>query len=275
MGSRGRAAPPASPASSAPSICPTSSPTPAAPRSCGRDRRCRSRHLRLRAAAATFRTAGIDPAKLAVIRNGLPARAAGRPARCPAVFGLDERCPSSLTTARFTPQKDHATLLDALPAVLARHPACRIWLAGTGPLEDEAQATGAALGVAGAVSFMGTGPTCRTCSRPPTSSSCRRASRACRWPCWRLWRRAAGGGDRGRRHRRSRDRRRHGPAGPPGDPDALASAIWRASRDPARHARSGRGPGAFRDAFTAPAWRTRRRGSSALAFRPGHNEDVT
>ena len=60
-----------------------------------------------------------------------------------------------VTTARLTPQKDHATLIDALPAVLARHPACRIWLIGTGPLEDRLKQQAHARGVADAVSFMG------------------------------------------------------------------------------------------------------------------------
>ncbi len=108
------------------------------------------------AAASTFRTAGIDPAKISVIRNGLPARAARRSRRdTRGSLGVDERCPVMVTTARLTPQKDHATLIGALPAVLARHPACRVWLIGTGPQEDMLKEQASALGVAGAVSFMG------------------------------------------------------------------------------------------------------------------------
>ena len=108
------------------------------------------------AAASTFRAAGIDPAKLSVIRNGLPVQAA-RQARHDTrrSLGFDEQCPVIVTTARLTPQKDHATLIGALPAVLARHPACRIWLIGTGPQEDLLKEQALALGVSDAISFMG------------------------------------------------------------------------------------------------------------------------
>ena len=108
------------------------------------------------AAASTFRAAGIDPAKIAVIRNGLPLRAArqSRPDTRRALQ-LDEQCPVIVTTARLTPQKDHATLIGALPAVLARHPACHIWLIGTGPQEHMLKEQASQLGVSHAVSFMG------------------------------------------------------------------------------------------------------------------------
>lgn len=108
------------------------------------------------AAASTFRVAGVDPAKLSVIRNGLPVREARRSRRdMRRSFGLDERCPVIVTTARLTPQKDHATLIGALPAVLARHPACRLWLIGTGPQEDTLREQASGLGVSDAISFMG------------------------------------------------------------------------------------------------------------------------
>ena len=108
------------------------------------------------AAASTFRAAGVDPAKLSVVRNGLPVpvlRHARRETRLS--LDCDERCPVIVTTARLTLQKDHATLIGALPAVLARHPACRLWLIGAGPQELMLKEQAAALGVADVVSFMG------------------------------------------------------------------------------------------------------------------------
>ncbi len=58
----------------------------------------------------------------------------------------------------------------------------------------------------------------------------------------------------------------------PGDPDALADAIGEARAPIAPSALGLGGRARFLDAFTAPAWRTRRPGfSRSWAFRPGHN----
>ncbi len=87
------------------------------------------------ATAASFRAAGTAAEKLAVVRNGIAHRPATR-TREAVRAGLDlapER-PVALVTARFTPQKDHATLIAAMPAILARHPSFVVLLAGTGPL---------------------------------------------------------------------------------------------------------------------------------------------
>ncbi len=108
------------------------------------------------AAASTFRAAGIEPTKISVVRNGMPLRAARRLRHdTRRSLGLDGHCPIIVTTARLTPQKDHATLIGALPIVLARHPDCRIWLIGNGPQEHMLREQACALGVADAVSFMG------------------------------------------------------------------------------------------------------------------------
>ena len=108
------------------------------------------------AAAASFAAAGIPADRLAVIRNGLwerpPSRSRGA---VRAALGADASQPVVLTTARFTPQKDHAALIDALPAVLAVHPALRVWLAGHGPLEDELRRQVAQRGLADVVRFLG------------------------------------------------------------------------------------------------------------------------
>ncbi|MFA5058765.1 MAG: glycosyltransferase [Opitutaceae bacterium] len=102
--------------------------------------------------AGHLRSLGLPPDKLAVIPNGLdlsPFSAAGRPA---AARGQDLIMP-----ARFSPQKDHATLLRAL-ARLARE-GCRPTLALAGDGNPRRQAAHAAaaesLGIARQVAFLG------------------------------------------------------------------------------------------------------------------------
>ena len=108
------------------------------------------------AAAATFRNHIGDTAKLRVVRNGHPTMAASRDrAAVRQELGVAPDAPVLLTVARSTPQKDHATLLEALPAVLARYGEAQLWLAGSGPLDTEIRAQAAALGLDGAVRFLG------------------------------------------------------------------------------------------------------------------------
>ena len=52
-------------------------------------------------------------------------------------------------------QKGHAVLIEALPAVLARHPALRVWLAGHGPLENDLRRAVEARGLGAVVRFLG------------------------------------------------------------------------------------------------------------------------
>jgi glycosyltransferase involved in cell wall biosynthesis len=54
-----------------------------------------------------------------------------------AELGLPAGCPVAAMAAQFIPRKGHDTLLAALPAVLARHPALRVLLFGRGPLRDQ------------------------------------------------------------------------------------------------------------------------------------------
>lgn len=108
------------------------------------------------AAGASFAAAGVPPDRLAIIRNGLtetPPRRSRAAVR--AELGVDADGAVLLTVARFTAQKDHATLIEALPAVLARHPTAQLWLAGAGPLEDTVMALAETSGLAGAVRFLG------------------------------------------------------------------------------------------------------------------------
>lgn len=108
------------------------------------------------AVAASFASAGIAKDRLIVIRNGLWDRPPARSrATVRAVLGADASQPLVLTAARFTPQKGHAVLIDALPVVLARHPALRVWLAGHGPLENDLRREVEKRGLGPVVHFLG------------------------------------------------------------------------------------------------------------------------
>jgi glycosyltransferase involved in cell wall biosynthesis len=88
-------------------------------------------------ARASFVAAGVPPAALAVIRNGIVGRAARRGREeVRAGLGLGPQARVILTVARFTEQKDHRTLLGAIPAVLAREPCAHFLWIGSGPLEQ-------------------------------------------------------------------------------------------------------------------------------------------
>jgi len=93
---------------------------------------CISRQVR-----DSFVDAGMAPESIVVIRNGatVTARSAGR-AAIRAALGLDPDKRIILTVARYTEQKDHRTLLDAIPAILAFEPRARFVWVGTGPLQD-------------------------------------------------------------------------------------------------------------------------------------------
>ena len=45
-------------------------------------------------------------------------------------------------------------MLAAIPAVLARHPRARFWLAGEGPLQDEVRKAAAHLGIEPAIDLQ-------------------------------------------------------------------------------------------------------------------------
>ena len=85
----------------------------------------------------SFVDAGMAPEHIAVIRNGaaVTVRSADR-AAVRAALGLDQDSRIVLTVARYTEQKDHRTLLDAIPAILAFEPRARFVWVGTGPLQD-------------------------------------------------------------------------------------------------------------------------------------------
>ncbi|WP_349236459.1 glycosyltransferase family 4 protein [Devosia sp. MC521] len=76
--------------------------------------------------------------RIAVIPNGIvpPAPSQGSRAAVRAELGLAESAPLVLTIARFTTQKDHASLLKAVPYVLLQHPDARFVFVGEGPERD-------------------------------------------------------------------------------------------------------------------------------------------
>ncbi len=107
------------------------------------------------AVADSFRTAGIAPERIATIVNGVSHRP---PARARAALRLEwalGEAPVLLMAARFAPQKGHALLLDALPAILAAHPGCAVLLAGDGPLLREVAGAIHARKLAGNVRLLG------------------------------------------------------------------------------------------------------------------------
>ena len=107
------------------------------------------------AVAESHRAAGVDAALISTVRNGVASAATTRPrAALRAEWGVDT-APVLLMAARFTAQKGHALLLDALPRILAARPDTVALLAGTGPLLVGIARAVAARGLAGCVRMLG------------------------------------------------------------------------------------------------------------------------
>ncbi|TCS35769.1 glycosyltransferase involved in cell wall biosynthesis [Paucimonas lemoignei] len=107
------------------------------------------------AARQTFRMSGIDPERYTVVHNGIapkPALRSRAAVRAELGIGNDRLV---LTVARFTEQKRHRTLLNALPALLTSCPDVRLGWVGSGPLEADLQATAAELGLVDRILFLG------------------------------------------------------------------------------------------------------------------------
>ena len=204
------------------------------------------------ASAQSHVAAGVtDPV---TIRNGIAPRAAGRTrASVRREFGLDDDIPIVLTAARFTAQKDHATLVAAIPAVLARHPRARFWLAGEGPLQAEVRQAAAHLGIEPAIDLLG-----HRADVPELLAAADLFVLPSRFeglPLAVLEAMAAGLAVVATRIGGTEEAVLDGITGhlvPPADPDALADAIGAALADPAGLARLGRaGRKRFLAEFTA------------------------
>jgi glycosyltransferase involved in cell wall biosynthesis len=103
----------------------------------------------------------VRPDCVHVVWNGIDlARFPGerRPERRCALLGIDRDQALVVCVARLTPQKGHATLLQAVARLRRTRPGVVVALAGDGPLQAELQQMAAALGLAGAVRFLGRYP---------------------------------------------------------------------------------------------------------------------
>jgi len=104
----------------------------------------------------SHRAAGVEPALVATIHNGVGAH---RPSRSREAlrgeWGVGD-APVLLMVARFAEQKGHALLLDALPAIRAARPDVIVLLAGEGPLLIRTARAIAAKSLAGTVRMLGT-----------------------------------------------------------------------------------------------------------------------
>jgi glycosyltransferase involved in cell wall biosynthesis len=70
-------------------------------------------------------------------------------------LGLAPEDPVLVVLARLEPQKGHATLLQAIPAVRSSFPRVRVICAGEGSLRRDLEAQASAMGLAGVVRFVG------------------------------------------------------------------------------------------------------------------------
>lgn len=95
-------------------------------------------------------------AKMAVVANGIAMPAQGSRAGVRAELGLAADTPMLLTVARFTPQKDHASLLAAVPQVLLAHPDARFVFVGDGPEYAAIAQSVQAQGLEQSVTLLGT-----------------------------------------------------------------------------------------------------------------------
>lgn len=95
------------------------------------------------------------PSRFALVPNGIaPKPAAADRSVTRAALGLTDG-PLLLTVARFTPQKGHSTLLEAVPQVLERHPAARFVWVGDGPDFGAMQEAMQTAGLGDAVTLLG------------------------------------------------------------------------------------------------------------------------
>lgn len=108
------------------------------------------------AAHASFLAVGVPEYQVCVVRNGI-----GPPTASTDRRGLREECglPAGahmiLTVGRFTAQKGHRILIEAMPAVVVERPDAHFVWVGLGPLEAELRASVRERGLTDRVHFIG------------------------------------------------------------------------------------------------------------------------
>ncbi len=99
-------------------------------------------------AAKSYWAVGVPAEKISVVRNGIiPKRVAPDRAGVRAEFGLGADAQLVLTVARFTEQKGHCHLIDAIPAIVAAAPNAHFLWVGEGPLKEKLRQQAQALGI--------------------------------------------------------------------------------------------------------------------------------
>ncbi|MCD7111762.1 glycosyltransferase [Rhizobium sp. DKSPLA3] len=107
------------------------------------------------ASRETYLDHQVEPSRITVVRNGIfPLEPAAPRAQTISAMGLSGRI-VLLSVARFSAQKDHASLIRALPAITDRHPATVLLLVGSGEEQARVAALASDLGVSDAVRFLG------------------------------------------------------------------------------------------------------------------------
>jgi glycosyltransferase involved in cell wall biosynthesis len=107
-------------------------------------------------AGCSYLAMGVPAAKLRIVRNGISPRPV-RPDRNSVreELGLPASGRLVLTVARFTEQKGHRYLLQAIPAVVAHDPTAYFIWVGLGPLERELRQRAHELGIDRHLAFLG------------------------------------------------------------------------------------------------------------------------
>ena len=111
---------------------------------------CCSRYV----AAQFARSPGVFSPVLRVVHNCAPV-ASIRETAAEARARRTDRRPRLIMVATLESHKDHVTLLRAMPAVIRAIPDVQLWLAGEGSLREQLQSLSGSLGLAEAVTFLG------------------------------------------------------------------------------------------------------------------------
>ncbi|WP_275791194.1 glycosyltransferase [Pararhizobium gei] len=105
------------------------------------------------ASLASFAANGVDASRMTVVRNGIFALEP-KNVRRGTTLGFDGK-KVLMTVARFSLQKDHATLIRAMPAVIAADPSVILLLVGQGEEMEAIRALADDLSLGSHVQFMG------------------------------------------------------------------------------------------------------------------------